>query len=287
MVLKEFYRFFLQQVQGIYSMNEAAIITDWVFEKTASLKRMDILLHPEQLIDNDHLQKLQSCLEQLLQHMPVQYVLGEAWFCKMKFKVNDQVLIPRPETEELVQLIANNDYRITKELPLQIVDIGTGSGCIAIALKKQMPASTITAIDISPGALDIAKENAANNNTAVHFLQQDFLHQHNWNSLPAYDIVVSNPPYIPINEKEKMDKNVVVYEPTTALFVPDNEPLLFYKKIAAFGKGHLNKNGKIFVEVHEGYAKETANYFLLQYNTVEIKKDIFGKERIVTACNNI
>lgn len=279
MMLKELYRNFLVQLQKIYSLGEATTITDWVFEKKASLKRSDILKNPEKPISPAADELIQLALQQLLQHKPVQYVLGEAWFYRMKLKVNEQVLIPRPETEELVeQLIADRKSKLTDPA---ILDIGTGSGCIPIAIKKNLPASKLTAIDVSKEALALAKENAAMHHAHIQFTELDFLQEINWSSLGMFDIIISNPPYIPIGEKEKMDKTVTAFEPHLALFVADASPLLFYKKIAAFGRGHLWPNGKIYLETHEDYAAETAALFLKDYQTVVVKKDVYGKERMI------
>jgi release factor glutamine methyltransferase len=277
MNLKEAYRNYLSQLQPIYGPIEAAMVTDWTFEYLLQLKKADVVRDPDQKINKLSQQKIDKALSQLLQHKPIQYVLGEAWFYKMQFKVNKQVLIPRPETEELVQL-AVDSCQLTD---VSILDIGTGSGCIAIALKKNIPAANITAIDISTPALNIAKENAATHNADINFIKLDFLDESKWEKLPSFDIIVSNPPYIPIAEKNKLDKNVTEYEPGTALFVPDESPLLFYEKIARFGKTHLNKNGKIYVEIHEDFGAATAELFRRSYSQVEIKKDIFGKERML------
>ncbi len=279
MMIKDLYRNFLVQLQKIYSLSEATAITEWVFEKMASLKRSDILKNPEKIITPVADKLIQETLQELLSNKPVQYVLGEAWFYRMKFKVNKHVLIPRPETEELVeQLITDRKSKLTDPA---ILDIGTGSGCIPIAIKKNLPASKLTAVDISTGALVLAKENAVLHNAAVNFILLDFLDQSNWSSLPFFDIIISNPPYIPILEKEKLAKNVTDFEPHLALFVPNNSPLVFYEKIAAFGRDHLLPNGKIYLETHEDYAKETAALFRGHYQTVMIKKDIYGKERMV------
>jgi release factor glutamine methyltransferase len=278
-MIKDIYRNFLVQLQKIYSLSEATAITEWVFEKMASLKRSDILKNPEKKITPVADKLIQETLQELLSHKPVQYVLGEAWFYRMKFKVNKHVLIPRPETEELVeQLITDRKSKLTDPA---ILDIGTGSGCIPIAIKKNLPASKLTAVDISTGALKLAKENAVLHNAAINFILLDFLDESNWSSLPLFDIIISNPPYIPILEKEKLAKNVTDFEPHLALFVPNNSPLLFYEKIAAFGREHLLPNGKIYLETHEDYTKETAVLFRGHYQTVMTKKDIYGKERMV------
>ncbi len=282
MTINNFYRQYLQQLQNIYSLQEAAVITDWVFQNKASIKRSDIIKTPEKFLSEKIIEVLNEALYQLLQHRPVQYVLGETWFYKLKLKVNEQVLIPRPETEELVEWIIE-DYKMAENKKVSVLDIGTGSGCIAIALQKKLTAATVTATDISKEALSIAKENVDNNNAAVDFIQSDFLNEAEWERLPEVDIIVSNPPYIPINEKEKLDKNVTDFEPHNALFLPDHSPLLFYKKIILFAKKHLKKRGIIYVEIHEDFAEETSAAFSIQFKTVEIKKDLNGKNRMIKA----
>ncbi len=282
MNLKNAYQQFLKQLTSIYDEGEAAVITEWVFESIAGAKRPNIIGGTSAELSSETGSKLDKALSELLQHRPVQYILGEVWFYKMKLKVNENVLIPRPETEELVELVVGN--RQFAAGGQSVLDIGTGSGCIAIAIKKLLPSADVSAIDISEAALKVAKENAVTQSTEIEFMQLDFLDQTSWGRLGMFDMIVSNPPYIPFNEKEKLDKNVTDWEPHTALFVPDNGPLLFYEKIAAFGKRHLNTNGKIFVELHEQYAQQTATMFRLNYKTVEIRKDIYGKERMLLAC---
>jgi release factor glutamine methyltransferase len=280
MTLKEVYRKILEQAQSIYPLGEATTMTDWIFENVASIQRSDVVKTPNLELSQSILAELDNRLHQLLLHRPIQYILGEAWFYDMKLKVDENVLIPRPETEELVSMIITNH----DETLVQILDIGTGSGCIPIALKKHLPGATITSIDVSEGAILLAKENAGTQETSIEFIHSDFLDEATWVNFPAFDVIVSNPPYIPVKEKEKMDKHVTAFEPHLALFVPDNDPLLFYRKIAIFGKLHLNANGKIYLETHEDYAKETAALFMsLGYEQVIIKEDIFGKERMVIA----
>ena len=280
MTIKGQYHFFLQQIQTIYSLSEATVIADWVFESLAGIKRFDIIKDPNQQLVNPKSKEIEIALSALLQHKPIQYVLGEAWFYNMKLKVNGHVLIPRPETEELVQLVLNEEKHF--KMPA-VLDIGTGSGCIAIALKKDMPQAIVTAIDVSKEALLVAKENATSQQCVIQFLQVDFLDESQWARLPMFDMIISNPPYIPITEKDKMDNNVTLFEPHKALFVPDDSPLLFYKKIAGFADKHLNPNGKIFMETHEDFANQTAALFLQQFKEATIQKDIFGKERMVIA----
>jgi len=278
---KELYRNFLVELQSVYDLGEATVITDWVFENIANIKRVDLIKNPLQQIPSPVIKKLAAKQEELLQHKPVQYVMGNTVFYNMQFQVNDKVLIPRPETEEMTNMVINS-YRFEQK-QLSILDVGTGSGCIAVAIKKNLPSSKVIALDISEDALDIARANAISNKTNIQCTLFDFLDESRWPELMLFDIIISNPPYIPVNEKKLMDKNVVNFEPHNALFVPDNQPLLFYEKIARFGRGHLNYNGKIFVETHEDYAKEVAALFSATYQQVLIKKDLFGKERMVIA----
>jgi HemK-like putative methylase len=188
--------------------------------------------------------------------------VGQAW-CRLRLQTAND---PRPTT---------NDTRPT------ILDIGTGSGCIAVTLQKLLPSVQVTAVDVSAGALAVAQQNAVAHGAAVEFLQLDFLNRDNWPLLGQYDAIVSNPPYIPQHEKEKLDANVAAYEPGLALFVPDNNPLLFYEAIAAFGLTHLRPGGFIAVETHEDYAEATADLFRAHYGSVTVRKDLFGKERMV------
>jgi release factor glutamine methyltransferase len=295
MLVKEMYRNFLVQLQSIYSLGEATTIADWAFEQTAHIKKIDIVKNPFTQIDKTVQQKLQQQLAQLLTQKPIQYVLGQAWFYNLLFTVNEYTLIPRPETEELVELILSTEkmtkfddknkisFNTNSIANISILDIGTGSGCIPIVLKKHLPLSNITSIDVSNEALLIAKKNAETHSTAINFIHSDFLNEAAWKALGMFDVIVSNPPYIPINEKEKLDKNVTQFEPHTALFVPNEKPLLFYEKIALFAKEHLNYNGKVYVETHEDFAKDVAATFQKQCSHIQVVKDIFGKERMVIA----
>ena len=246
-------------------------------------------------MDKSTFEILQTKLQQLLHHKPVQYVLNEAWFYKMKLYVNEYVLIPRPETEELAEWIIR-DHQVTTGFyknaaasdvlqlaAVNIIDIGTGSGCIAIALKKNILLSTITAIDFSEQAIEVAKINAAGQEAEINFIVTDFLDENCWTRLAQYDIIVSNPPYIPISEKEQLAKNVADHEPHQALFVEDDNPLIFYKKIIGFALSNLSKNGKIYAEVHEDFAKEVHRLFLEHHFSSMIQKDIHGKDRLICA----
>jgi release factor glutamine methyltransferase len=281
MSTKELYRNFLVQLQRVYELGEATVITDWVFDNIANIKKTDLIKNPMQQVPAPLIKKIAEKLEQLLSHQPVQYVLGQTTFYNLPFQVNDKVLIPRPETEELTNLVINSWRFETKQV--SVLDIGTGSGCIAITIKKHLPSTKVIALDVSYDALEIAHKNSITNKTNVQFSLFDFLDESRWPELMLFDVIISNPPYIPIAEKEKMEKHVVDYEPHGALFVPDNNPLLFYEKIAKFGRSHLNYNGKVYLETHEDYAKDVAALFEPTYNQVMIKKDLFGKERMVIA----
>lgn len=297
MTMNAYYKYFVEQLKLIYDERESANIADWVLESIGGCKRSERISRPEKYFDSPAILKLNNALQQLMAHRPVQYVLGEAWFYRMKIFVNENVLIPRPETEELVEWVINNvgstryDIRSkaitnigqqTSDI-VHILDIGTGSGCIAVALKKEIPSANIIAIDVSIDALEVAKQNAKDQHTHLEFRQLDFMDEKSWPSLPSFDIIISNPPYIPEAEKTMLAKHVSEHEPPVALFVSDTDPLIFYKKIAAFAGENLKKNGKIFVEVHEEYSKDVQQIFAREkYNTV-IRKDVYGKDRMITA----
>jgi release factor glutamine methyltransferase len=281
MTIEQSYTDFLQRLKNIYDEREASNIADWVFESIAGIKRLDRIMNRQRVMDDSIIKKLDDTLSQLLQHKPLQYILGEAWFYKMRFFVNESVLIPRPETEELIEWIVK-EVKGKKEA-LKIIDVGTGSGCIAIALKRELPNKKVFAIDVSSDALTVAKQNAAALSADIEFIQTDFLNEGSWPQLSSFDVIVSNPPYIPANEKNKIKKNVVDYEPGMALFVDDNDTFIFYRKIASFASSHLNEGGKIFVEVHEEYAYEVSKVFTANNFTTIIKKDIFGRDRMIAA----
>jgi len=292
MTAKELYRNFLLRLQSIYALGEATAITDRAFEAIAGIRRQELVKHPQQQFTAAINEELEKALHELLQHRPVQYVLQEAWFFHLKLKVNESVLIPRPETEELVQWLLNDLQQVYQVRQtgtprpagiVNIIDIGTGSGCIPIAIKKKLPAANITAVDYSTAALTLAKENAASHHCDINFIETDFLKEDNWSSLPQSDIIISNPPYIPEQEKEQLDKNVLAWEPHLALFVPDNKALIFYEKIAAFGRKYLSPQGQIYLETHAPLAQEVANLFRKEYSAVTVKKDMFGLERFVKA----
>lgn len=280
MTVRNLHQDFLRQCREIYSDGEAAAITAIIFECITGLYKSDIILYPERILPSEQKKRLQECLEEVLQQKPVQYITKEAWFHNMKLHVCEDVLIPRPETEQLVEMVIhflkNKDHQ-------HVLDIGTGSGCIPIAIKWNVPAAVVNAIDVSNAALGIAEKNAAEHKVEINFMQNNFLNFKEWKKLGVYDVIVSNPPYIPFHEKDSLEKNVQLYEPPLALFVEDETPLIFYEKIALFGKEHLADNGGIFMEVHEKYATAVSDYFRNNGYETNVSQDIFGKPRIVQA----
>lgn len=279
MQVKGLYRKFLERLQGLYSLNEATVITDWVFENRAGIGRSDMVKAPELELSSAVMESLESALQELLNDRPVQYVLGEAWFYKMKLKVNENVMVPRPETEELVAAVLS----YAAELPASpaVLDIGTGSGCIPIAIKKNMAAAKVTAVDVSEAALAVARENAVLQGAEIDFMTCNFLEESEWEKLGKFDVIVSNPPYVPLKEKETMENVVLLYEPHVSIFVPDNDPQMFYSRILKFATTHLLPGGKICVETSETNARGTYKLFKAVYDNVELRKDLYGKERMV------
>jgi release factor glutamine methyltransferase len=281
--IQQAYQQLVSSLTEIYDMREAANITNMVIEHVTGFRKIDRVLDKQFLLSEEHNAKLKSCLVDLLEYKPVQYILHEAWFAGMKFYVDENVLIPRPETEEMVEEISSFGFQVSS-----LLDIGTGSGCIAIALKKKSAISnlqlSISAIDISKSALNIAEQNAIENNAEIDFFQANILDENEWKQFPKFDIVVSNPPYIKRAEKTSMRENVLNFEPHLALFVDDEDSLIFYKKIAAFGLQHLNKHGKLFFEINENSGKDICE--LLEnfgYKNIKLKKDLQGKDRMVSA----
>jgi len=245
-------------------------------------ERVDYLLNKNQKLSPKEVSFFKNCLEKINKNIPVQYITGQANFCNLLIKVNPNVLIPRPETEELVHLILNNH---NQDYLKEILDIGTGSGCIIIALKKILPNTNCTAIDISKDAIRTAKANAVLNKVEVDFITKDILDYKNEEK--SWDVIVSNPPYIPISNKKHMHPNVVQNEPSRALFVENEEPLKYYQLISDFANNHLKKNGKIYFEIHEDFANDVVNLLSTKkYFKTTVHKDFQGKKRFVVATKN-
>ena len=275
-------------LSNIYEHREAGNITDLVMEKITGLTKTDRIIHKTSPLSPEQMLSLQKYTDELLAHKPVQYVLEEAWFCGMKFFVNDQVLIPRPETEELVEWVVTSMDRKKIKTAGQtfpvILDVGTGSGCIAIALKKKLPTATIFACDISPGALAVAQRNATMQQAAITFVQLDFLDPADLERLPVFDCLVSNPPYVPFSEQRSMAAHVTAYEPHLALFVPDADPLVFYRALAMAASKQTNRETRVFAEIHEALSVPVRELFVKGgFRDVESRKDIHGRERMISA----
>ena len=269
----------LNKLSIIYDKSEASQITDWVMEYLTGSKKAERMLYKNAAITIHEKTVLQEYTERLMQYEPVQYVLNESWFYGAKFYVDKNVLIPRPETEELVEWIIT-DCKLWGSA-LKILDIGSGSGCIPISVKRKIHPAEIWSCDISSAALEVSKKNAAAVGVDINFIQLDFLDRQQWEELPSFDMIVSNPPYVPEKDKQQMHNNVLNYEPAMALFVPDNDPLVFYKAIAEFGKTHLNKSGSIYSEIHESLGGATMNIFQSAGYISELKKDMQQKDRMI------
>jgi len=266
-----------QSLVGMYSDSEIRSFTKIIFTEVFHFKMLDIYMGKDINLSVNQMAELDEILTRLQKYEPIQYILGHTDFYGINFQLTPAVLIPRPETEELVALII-------KENPDsgRILDIGTGSGCIAISLSKNLPKSQIFSWDISEEALLVARENNRILGTSVSFKQVNVLEY-----LPdgeTFDVIVSNPPYVTDSEKGEMEQNVLSWEPSLALFVPDENPLLFYRKIAELGLELLTPDGKIYFEINQAFGKETAGMLvILGYRDVEIIKDLSGRDRIVKA----
>jgi release factor glutamine methyltransferase len=257
----------------------------------------DIIMNKDMEISAVQYAEIRHHIERLLHHEPIQYIMQKAWFYGMELYVDKNVLIPRPETEELVDWIVKDVKASGKAVfdqspttadattMLKILDIGTGSGCIALALKKTMSKAEVWGCDISDEALNVARRNGSNLDIRVDFQGINFLDEAQQKALPTVDIIVSNPPYIPLSEKAGMNLNVANHEPGIALFVPDNDPLVFYRAIAHFGRKRLYERGSIYMEIHENLAEIVERLFTTEgYQLVELRKDMQGKDRMVKAC---
>jgi len=274
----------LFQLLHAYDEREAGNIADWVMENITGWKKIDRVMNKAALLSEHQSSLLGKYTEQLLSHKPVQYVLHESFFYGMKLYVDENVLIPRPETEELVQWILT-DQKVNSIInsPL-ILDIGTGSGCIGIAIKKNLAIGHVHACDTSERALAVAQKNAIDQKTVIEFHQLNFLSEKEWDALSGFDIIASNPPYIPLKDKAEMSRVVLENEPHIALFVENENPFLFYESIAKFALRHLSKQGTIYVEIHESLGREVQEIFSGKgFSRITIKKDMQGKDRMVKA----
>ena len=270
---------FIETLTPIYDATEAESFFYLILENRLQMKRSDLALHPEIELSASQLQDYNDILKKLEQQIPIQYILGTTSFYGLEFEVNDNVLIPRPETEELVSWILSNHDASSH---LKILDIGTGSGCIAIALAKNLPNAQVFAIDVSEKALATARNNAKSNAVNVSFIEKDILNTHILEQ--PFDVIVSNPPYVRNLEKVAIKQNVLEHEPHLALFVEDQDALIFYRKIADLAKNHLNLGGQLYFEINQYLGKEMTD--LLQekgFSAVELRKDIYENDRMIFA----
>jgi len=269
----------VQELVAIYPEKECYNLVNSLIFSVTGIEKKEIALDPGRIIEEDIENLLSQGLHELLGHKPVQYVTGIAYFYGLELAVNPSVLIPRTETEELVKWVAD-DHK--EKAGLKVLDIGTGSGCIILALGRLLKQPHLTALDVSENAIKTASVNADRSGIRVDFKMINILDESEWDELGIYDLIVSNPPYVKESEKSLMQSNVLDFEPSQALFVPDDEPLLFYRAIAGFSRQHLSGNGKLYLEINENLGKEAV--FLLKnegYAEIFLKKDMQGKDRMI------
>jgi release factor glutamine methyltransferase len=285
----------VEELAGIYEDSEAGNIAGLAIEHVSGYERKEWLKGKEIELNATQVEELYRVIERLREHEPIQYIMNKAWFYGMELYVDKNVLIPRPETEELVDWIVKDikasgldvfhksptEADHTKQL--KILDVGTGSGCIPLALKKTMPKAEVWGCDISDGALTVARRNGSQLDIRVDFQSLNFLDPEQQRQLPTVNIIVSNPPYVPMRDKEQMRPNVLQFEPHTALFVGNNDPLIFYKALLQFSKHRLYPNGSLYMEIHEDLGEEVKALFDEENFKTEIKKDMQGKNRMVKA----
>lgn len=290
MKLKDLKQKFHEQLDAIYGKEEVQTFFFMLTECYDKIKRIDLALNTDLIIKNESVLKYESALEALKNHEPIQYIIGQTEFYGLPFYVNENTLIPRPETEELVELILSNTTAKTHPEHVEgnnqfnILDIGTGTGCIAISLAKQLPNANVSAIDVSAKALEIASKNAQLNQVDINFIENDILKicDSELDSETKFDIIVSNPPYVRQLEKQQMQDNVLNHEPHLALFVEDENPLIFYRAITQFATKNLKPNGELYFEINEYLGKEMIA--LLEefgFKNIQLKQDLFGKDRMI------
>ncbi|NVK08580.1 MAG: peptide chain release factor N(5)-glutamine methyltransferase [Tenacibaculum sp.] len=280
MQLKQYKSYFSEQLKSVYPQTEIDTFFFFLIEEYLELKRIDLTLRPDFEISSYKRILLDEALVRLKEEEPIQYILTKTEFYGLPFKVNQNTLIPRPETEELVEWIINEVDK--NQESLSILDIGTGTGCIPISLKKHLPKTTVSTIDVSEEALKIAKQNAVLNKVEVSFMHQDILKTEELSG--EFDIIVSNPPYVRELEKVEIKNNVLKNEPHLALFVEDNNPLIFYKKIADLAKNSLTKTGLLFFEINQYFGFETVEMLKNKgFTQIELRKDLFGNDRMIKA----
>jgi len=277
MRIREYRSHFVDTLAPIYDLDEAESFFYLVLEDKKKLKRIDLALNTEATFSEDEVLQWNEILEKLKRYIPIQYILGKTHFYGLEFEVNENVLIPRPETEELVDWIISNN---SKSANLKVLDIGTGSGCIAISLAKNLQDAHVSAVDVSEKALATAEKNAQNNQVKVNFIRKDILKTEDLEQ--QFDIIVSNPPYVRNLEKEEIKQNVLDHEPHLALFVDDQNALIFYQKITELAQKNLSKNGQLYFEINQYLGKEMMDLLEQKgFQQMELRKDIYGNNRMV------
>jgi release factor glutamine methyltransferase len=280
MKLHEIEEHLTHELSTLYDARESGNIADWILESLTGRNRMMRNMDKSISLSEEQKTQLESYLVELMEYRPVQYVLGESYFYGMKLFVDENVLIPRPETEELADWIVK--YITAKELKQPaVLDIGTGSGCLALAVKKAIPQSKVYAADISEGALAVAGRNAKDTGLPIELMQLDILAPTSTEVLPQLDLIISNPPYITLPEQQTIMPHVLQYEPHQALFVTNEDPLQFYKAIETFAQTHLKPGGSIFLELHRDFATDTEKYFKDKSWETELKQDMQEQDRML------
>ena len=280
MKIKQYKIFFQEQLESIYDASEVESFFYIILENKNKLKRIDLALNVDLEFSENEIELWNDILDKLKKEIPIQYILGTTHFYDLEFEVNPNVLIPRPETEELIDWIIKENSANTN---LKILDIGTGSGCIAISLAKNMKNAKVSALDVSIKALATAQKNAVKNNVNINFIHKNILETNDLNQ--QFDIVVSNPPYVRNLEKHEIHKNVLNNEPHLALFVEDDNALIFYKKIAELAQINLAQNGQLFFEINQYLGYETKNLLeKMNFKNIELRQDIYGNDRMIK-CN--
>jgi release factor glutamine methyltransferase len=274
-------RLLLSSLSDLYDEREAASISSMVLEHLTGMPKNLRFLQKTDLLSAKQELLFRSYTQELVNHRPVQYVLNEAWFGPMPFYVDENVLIPRPETEELVDWLLN--YNSLRGPGTIVIDIGTGSGCIPVYIKKKRKDFNVLGFDISEAALEIAKKNADKQDVHIHFFQCDIRDQNQWGKIPAMHIIISNPPYIPEKQKQILEKHVRDFEPGLALFVPDDDPIIFYKLIGHLALQKLMPGGTLFLEIHHDYAKDIMDWYEKNGFSLELRKDFSGNNRMIKA----
>ncbi len=278
--VRDIERYFLSELEGLYSPEELHTFVYMLFEAFLGWDKTHFLLHRDETINQSDLLRFHWAAEDLKQFRPIQHLIGYTDFCNTRIKVSPHVLIPRPETEEIV----NHILGIPAFSPHAILDLCTGSGCIAIALKKHFPQATVIGVDLSDKALAMARDNATLNNAAVTFIQMDILNQRQLSSLTqTFDLIISNPPYVMQNERDEMRPNVLDHEPPQALFAPDDNPMLFYSAIATYASAHLSKDGLLVTEINEHHGETLKSLYSSAGLQPTLYNDFRGKDRYIIA----